>query len=173
MIELANSRLSGFFNLIEALSAHDCHDEGRLVHYFGGHHPAGGFPHAVLKRRLLPTVAHALFYDQTHDNPAPAIKRTIFDHLPSSALVAMAACSSASTRGYDELVPYQIDVVSERRFYAKWDTDINASTGMIRAKAALNRLHRWMAANNFNETFVDQVRFSNVEECISVCIKGF
>ncbi|KAH9282146.1 Glycogen debranching enzyme [Echinococcus granulosus] len=148
----------GICSLIrEALSAHDCHDEGRLVHYFGGHHPAGGFPHAVLKRRLLPTVAHALFYDQTHDNPAPAVKRTIFDHLPSSALVAMAACSSASTRGYDELVPYQIDVVSEKRFYARWDKDINASTGMIRAKAALNRLHRWMAANNFNETFVDQV----------------
>ncbi|KAM7539070.1 hypothetical protein Aperf_G00000049145 [Anoplocephala perfoliata] len=141
----------------EALSAHDCHDQGRLVHYYGGEHPAGGFPHAVLKRRLLPTVAHALFYDQTHDNPPPALKRTVFDYLPSAALVAMAACSTASTRGYDELVPYQISVVSEERLYAVWDKDIGTATGMIRAKAALNRLHKWLATNNFSETFVDQV----------------
>ncbi|VUZ41310.1 unnamed protein product [Hymenolepis diminuta] len=141
----------------EALSATDCHDEGRLVHYYGGEQPAGGFPHAVLKRLLLPTVANALFYDQTHDNPSPAVKRTVFDYLPSAALVAMAACSTASTRGYDELVPYQIDVVSEKRLYSLWGKEITANTGMIRAKAALNRLHRWLAANNFNETFVDQV----------------
>ena len=141
--------------IAEALGAHDCHDEGRLVHHYGGHEPAGDFPHAVLKRRVLPTVAHALFYDKLHDNPAE--KRTIFNHLPSAALAAMAACSTASTRGYDELVPHQINVLSEKRLYALWEKEVNVSTGMIRAKAALNRLHRWMAANNFNETFVDQV----------------
>lgn len=128
-----------------------------MVHRFGGQNPAGGFPHAILKRRLIPSLPQALFCDQTHDNVAPSLKRTIFDQLPSSALVAMAACSSGSVRGYDELVPYQIDVVTEKRIYASWDKEITSSTGMIRAKASLNKLHRWMAANNFHETFVDQV----------------
>uniref|UniRef100_A0A5K3FT75 HDGE_amylase domain-containing protein n=1 Tax=Mesocestoides corti TaxID=53468 RepID=A0A5K3FT75_MESCO len=141
----------------EALSAYDCHDQGRMVHRFGGMHPAGGFPHAILKRRVTPSLPHAIFYDQTHDNPSPAVKRTVFDYLPSSALVTMSACSVASVRGYDELVPYQIDVVNETRPYASWFQQINIATGMLRAKNALNKLHRWMAANNFHETFVDQV----------------
>lgn len=128
-----------------------------MVHRFGGLQPAGAFPHSVLKRRLLPTLPHAVFYDQTHDNQAPAVKRTLFDYVPSAALIAMSACDSGSVRGYDELVPYMIDVVTEKLFYASWGEEVDASSGMITTKAALNKLHRWMSRNRFVETFVDQV----------------
>ena len=32
-------------------------------------------------------MAHALFFDQTHDNPSYKEKRTVLDMLPSAALV--------------------------------------------------------------------------------------
>ena len=55
--------------LSEAMAASSINDQGRLVHRFGGV-PVGSFAQPRV-RPLIPTVAHALFYDQTHDNPSP------------------------------------------------------------------------------------------------------
>ncbi|KAL7057955.1 hypothetical protein AAHC03_016706 [Spirometra sp. Aus1] len=141
----------------EALSAYDCHDQGRMVHHFGGLQPAGAFPRSVIRRRLLPTLPHAMFYDQTHDNESPALKRSIFDYVPSAGLVAMAFCGTASVRGFDEMVPYMIDVVSESRVYSTWDKEVGINSGLIATKAALNKLHKWLSSHRYTETFVDQI----------------
>ena len=142
----------------EAQSAWDAHEQGRLLHRFGGR-AVGAFLRPP-RRAARPRVAHAMLLDLTHDNPSPLERRCVFDVLPTAALVAMAACATGSTRGLDELVPHPVHVVDEARHYGAWgegEARVSPASGVMAAKRALNELHAELAAGGYGEVFVDQM----------------
>ncbi|VBB30985.1 unnamed protein product [Acanthocheilonema viteae] len=144
----------GITSLIrEAQNAPISYEQGRLIYRFGGD-ILGGFIQKTIQDATS-CVAPALFFDQTHDNPPALEKRSVYDYVPTAAMLAMANCGIGSVRGYDELVPYKIDVVSETRNYTKWN-EISQSPAIIPARAALNRLHIWLAEHNYTQIYVDQ-----------------
>ena len=137
------------------MAAWDSHELGRMVYKYGGSTVGSMASPPGEVKELSPGTAHALFYDWTHDNPSPAEKRTVRDMLASAALVSMAACATGSSRGYDELVPHHIHVVTESRPYAGW-SQISCDSGMVRVRRELSSLHARLAREGFSEVFVDQ-----------------
>nr|CDJ90340.1 Amylo-alpha-1 domain containing protein [Haemonchus contortus] len=146
----------GISSLIrEAQAAYDSHEQGRLVYKYGG-----DVVGAMIQKPVRPapqSVAHAIFLDQSHDNPCPIESRSVYDLLPTAAMVSMASCASGSVRGYDELVRHQIHVVKEKRPYAKWGSETTYNTGIVEARRILNDLHLTLARANYTQVFVDQM----------------
>jgi glycogen debranching enzyme len=154
----------------EALSAHNAREEGRLVYKYGGDPVASFLPHPT-QTVLKPSVAHAIFMDTTHDNDPGLIgQRSVYDALPNSALVGIASCASGSCAGYDQLVPHMIGVVKETRQYPKWtgsggkEGEVGLDSGIMAAQLELNRLHKSLADEGFDQVYVDQV----TEEIVAV-----
>ncbi|KAL8448053.1 hypothetical protein Emed_004052 [Eimeria media] len=82
--------------------------------------PLAGLPERFRGSAVRPLQAQlcpALFYDCTHDNEPPSQKFSTAAALPLAALAAAAAAACGSTRGTDELIPYTLSVVHERRLY--------------------------------------------------------
>ena len=74
------------------------------MHRYGGD-PVGAF---TTKTLLTPSMSHAMFVDQTHDNPSAVSKRSAEDMAATGAIVAASCGAIGSNRGYDELVPYHV-----------------------------------------------------------------
>ncbi|KAG0275240.1 hypothetical protein BGZ95_009042 [Linnemannia exigua] len=98
---------------------------------------------------LVPSHPHALFMDCTHDNETPHQKRRAEDTLSNAALVCMTSCAIGSVKGYDELYPTLLNLVTEKRHYATYKDPM--SIGITSIKARLNRLHTELALEGFEE----------------------
>lgn len=136
----------------ESMNAWDANELGRLVHRFGGI-PVGSFYQSSI-RPIREGIAHAIFYDVTHDNQCLITTRSVYDAFASSSLVLMCDCAVGSTRGFDELVPHHINVVTETRPYKQWDQNIDH--GIQKGKLLMNNLHFEMGVKGFSQIYVDQ-----------------
>lgn len=74
------------------------------------------------------------------------------DALPNAAVVAFSDCSIGSVKGYDELYPRLLDIVSEKRHYS----DPDPSVGIVELKHKLQALHLAMSKQGFSEVHVHQ-----------------
>ena len=155
----------GLTSLIrEALIAWDTKDLGERLLNCGGK-PIGGFFQPHIEPAALCSLPRAIFIDQTHDNPSPSEKRTALDALPNAAIVAMSCSAIGSNRGYDELVPHHISVLTEKRLYRTWCDEresiskgfVNYRTGIIAAKKVLNQLHFDLNISGFTEIGLEQI----------------
>ncbi|KAF0047471.1 hypothetical protein F2P81_001104 [Scophthalmus maximus] len=112
----------GIISLIrEAMSAGDSHEEGRLVYRYGGE-PVGAFVQPSL-RPLMPSIAHAMFLDVTHDNECPIQISVVKEERLYPKWNPSAPPTSAG--------------------------EVGPQSGIIAGKVALNKLHQELAAQGF------------------------
>ena len=97
---------------------------------------------------------HALFFDLTHDNESSLHRRTAEDALSTGALVAFSDCAIASNKGFDDLYPAILNVVTEKRLYETSDSE--EYRGTSRAKRVINALHTEMQLEGYKEAHVHQ-----------------
>ena len=94
---------------------------------------------------------HALLYDLTHDNESPLNKRSAEDALSTGALVTFAYSATGSVKGFDDLYPKLLDLVTESRKY-----ELSGRGGIGRVKRVLNHLHTEMVLGGYTEGHVHQ-----------------
>ena len=138
----------------ESLVASSPHSLGGLIYTFGGRSIG-----SLFHQKTLPSLGDtplAIFYDVTHDNPTIIDKHSVFDVVPTTALIAMTACPTGSCRGYDELVPHMVHVVQEKRKYSFYKEE-GMNYGVFKIKRELNRLHASMIAEGYTEIYVHNV----------------
>lgn len=87
------------------------------------------------------SVPHAFLMDVTHDNESPLHKRTAEDALPTGSLVTFSRSAIGSNRGFDDLYPKILDVVTEER---KYEVPKDVESGVGGMKRLLNHLHTEM-----------------------------
>lgn len=163
------SRL-GLNSLIREMdNAHDPKEESRLLYRFGVNKPIGSMdtdclsfadtvtlPGTSAKAQpatvtpLRGSSPHALFMDLTHDNETPSHKRTAEDAITMGALVAFSWSAIGSTRGFDDLYPNLLDVVTEKRKYNVVEK-IDDKSGIAAVKRVFNHLHTEMVHENYQE----------------------
>ena len=147
----------GIHSLIrEGLAAWDPQEMMRLVAKYGGCSPIAALslptvdiPAGLEGVRVKEAGIPALLFDCTHDNEPPAIRRTPEDALPLAALVNFAGCGTGSVKGFDELVPTLLNVVTETRKYRC----AGKEEGIIPAKTRLLGVYEEM--RGMREGFVD------------------
>ncbi|KRX81716.1 Glycogen debranching enzyme, partial [Trichinella sp. T6] len=179
----------GIVSLIrEAMSAPTPDELGRLAHRYGGETIGSFMPYPY--RPLTSSVAQAFFFDLTHDNCSPIMSKSVYDVLPTAAIVSSTCCAIGSNRGLDELIPYHIHVVNEKRLYCSWATEDESTaekavadgtvcmeTGILKARLALNKLHLYLSTHGFTQLYVDRktdevhvIKRQNPITCESVVI---
>jgi glycogen debranching enzyme len=95
---------------------------------------------------------HAMMMDVTHDNQSPLDKRTAEDALSTGALATFCFSAVGSNKGFDDLYPKLLDLVSDTRKYEL----AGVENGIGKIKRILNHLHAEFVLDGFTEGHVHQ-----------------
>lgn len=173
-MDLTFVRELGLNSLVrEAYNGNDNKDFSRILYRFGVGKPIGSMdavclsdpgelqclygkaaPRPCIVTPLHGSVPHAVFYDVTHDNESPATKRTAEDALSTGALVTFTKSALGSNKGFDDLYPKHLDLVTDTRMYNVTGPDDDQGIG--RVKRILNHLHTEMMTAGFDEGHVHE-----------------
>ncbi|KHJ44242.1 hypothetical protein D918_05594 [Trichuris suis] len=152
-------------------SVHQPHELASLLKRYGGK-PVGSFLRAPLPL-LLPSSVPIFVFDMALDDESPLKTRTPVDVLPTATLLAATRRPYGSCRGIDELVSDKIDATERHKLYCSWNEGangvqinwtmenhspgyVNAKTGVIRGRQAINRMHTFLSQGEFTEVQVEQ-----------------
>lgn len=113
---------------------------------------------------LQGSAPHAFMMDCTHDNESPADKRTARDALPTGGLVTFCWSAIGSNKGFDDLYPKLLNLVTDTRHYETYENP-NAS-GIGKFKRIMNHLHTEMAIEGFSEGHLHQE--ADVRICLTL-----
>ncbi|KAI3619877.1 glycogen debranching enzyme [Moniliophthora roreri] len=157
----------------ESYNGWDPKEYSRLLYRYGVGKPIGSMDGACLTsieeipsptgkgpvRQAIVTplngsMPHALLYDLTHDNESPMHKRSAEDALSTGALVTFSHSATGSVKGFDDLYPKLLNLVSEKRRYEL--TGLEKGSGIAPIKRVLNELHLEMMLNGYEEGHVHQ-----------------
>jgi glycogen debranching enzyme len=157
----------------EAYNGNDNKEFSRLLYRYGVGKPIGSMdaaclsspgelpclygkaaPRACIVTPLQGSAPHAVFYDVTHDNEAPADKRTAEDALSTGALVTFTKAALGSNKGFDDLYPKLLNLVTDTRLYSVTGPDDKQGIG--RVKRVLNHLHAEMMIEGYEEGHVHE-----------------
>ncbi|OAF68493.1 hypothetical protein A3Q56_03738 [Intoshia linei] len=126
------------------------------IYNYGGK-PMGSF----MEQRIClarESKARALLADQTHDNQPIIDKYNLRQFLPMMAVVSMVNNSICSNRGFDELVPYHIDVVTEKNMYQDCYYLSDQVLDLIKLRKIFNDFHMDISRKEtfYNEIYTDE-----------------
>jgi hypothetical protein len=82
----------------------------------------------------------------------------------------MTSCAIGSVKGYDEIYPRLLNLVTEKRLYATYKDPM--SVGICSVKAKLNRLHTDMALQGYEEAHVHHENEVLINKCNLRCMVG-
>lgn len=102
---------------------------------------------------LSGSAPHAVFYDVTHDNETPHDKRTAEDALSTGALVTFTKAALGSNKGFDDLYPKLLNLVTDSRMY---EVNTSGEGGIGKVKRVLNHLHTEMLEGGYIEGHVHE-----------------
>lgn len=112
-----------------------------------------GAPRPCVVTPLQGSSPHAVFYDVTHDNETPLDKRTAEDALSTGALVTFTKAALGSNKGFDDLYPKLLNLVTDNRLY---EVAPKGTGGIGKVKRVLNHLHVEMLEGGYSEGHVHE-----------------
>ena len=88
--------------MLEGLNAWEARELGRLIHRFGGS-PVGSFMQPPA-RPIMPSMSHALFFDQTHDNESPISASICLVHCGAKKTAPVYFCNNFAKTFCSEII---------------------------------------------------------------------